>query len=577
MRGFGVAPAIVTDTLSLLTEIAVERAKAGAMRVLKKRFVEPLCGADNSENGGVRLKDLVSGAPDGRAFPRTCDVLESLRLEDLLASGKALLTAVRDDLRYSFAPALVQVTMEQKLKLPAGVAQAVLAIANAAIDRGSFDGIAAQAAIEAFGRTAWQHAMQSARIYIKQLEPEYLISFNGILDINCNIEKVKNNNESIVYKDSDINNCINSINEFINKLENNKYPEAINNLDINSPISKLIGNACRARLAVAVTKRCSGGGCSTAAIIDHLSSPSKTFLPDQDLPWSLCWTRDGKYRTGTKTTEEIGQVILQGLELIAPVVDGRGPERAKAAIRLVAKLISVASGDAPPRNLEAFTEIAVALVDEDYATALGRLVGLLKECTERGSDKWTKLSHLRKLSSLLGAVASYTSVYRATKDEAPEAARKARKQALESIIDGATDRTGREEEWVTSIGSNVGFSFTASNEWLGLDDFEPGIRVPLGIATEYLPSSRGLVGVRLGAQVADLGQFVHRGTDDKVEEIEWADFVAPGVEAGMLLGKSVNLSLHVSYAPSVPKTMDTDGVWRVGLSLGYYVPFFDLN
>lgn len=269
---------------------------------------------------------------------------------------------------------------------------------------------------------------------------------------------------------------------------------------------------------------------------------------------------------------KVTHVILQGLELIAPVVDERGPERAKAAIRLVASLASMANGNTATVSLQAFTEIAVALVDEDYATALGRLIGILRE--ESGKSD---LRPLRKLSALLGAVASYSSVYHATKDAAPEAARKARKQALESLIDGATDRAGREEEWITSIGSNVGFSFTATNRWQALDDFEPGVRVPLGITTEYLPGPQGMVGVRLGAQIADLGQFVRKGTDEKVDEIEWADFLSPGVEAGLLLGRSVNLCLHVSYAPTVPKSMDTDGVWRVGLSLGYYVPFFDLN
>jgi len=48
----------------------------------------------------------------------------------------------------------------------------------------------------------------------------------------------------------------------------------------------------------------------------------------------------------------------------------------------------------------------------------------------------------------------------------------------------------------------------------------------------------------------------------------------------------VNVSVHGSYAPSLryetedPDThMDTstDGVWRFGVSLGFYVSFFDLN
>jgi hypothetical protein len=102
------------------------------------------------------------------------------------------------------------------------------------------------------------------------------------------------------------------------------------------------------------------------------------------------------------------------------------------------------------------------------------------------------------------------------------------------------------------------------------------------------PDVDNACGWHLGLQVIDLGQFVATGPRGELQEPTWSTFIAPGVEAGrdFRLSKPssalFNVSVHATYAPALLEKTDdlgevTAGAWRVGISLGYYVPFFDLT
>jgi hypothetical protein len=569
LRGFGVAPELVTETLSLLTEIAVDRAKTGAMRLLLKNLVVPFCGDSDQGKKALALSALGLGKDEGAALPRTCGVLLSLRLDDILSSGRSLLASLRDDLRFTVAPALAE-----KLAESVGVSgeemEALLAILHTAIDRGGFDVLSAQAALDLASTQGFRQALLGG---LRRLPVADQTSLVAAAKLNC--------------PGGDCASVLPALVVGLMKAPNlTAVLKAL--IGSNAKLRDAVGNGCQVRLTVTAVKRCSRGGCTAASVGEMLGDPKLVFAVDTALPYSLCWTTADEYLAGSHAVEEWSQRALEGLRLVAPVVDGKGKDRAKAAVQLLAKLATLASGSKDVEGFSAFSEIAVALIDEDYGTALSRFVGLVElETGHLGGHK-----SLRKLARLIGAVATYASVYHATKDEDPKAARIARKQALSSIIDGATDRAGRGGDLITSIGSNVGISFTGSVGYDGGDDsnVEPGVRVPLGISLEWLPGGEdekaekrtGLgswLGLRLGAQLADLGQFVRRGDDEMLAEVRWGDFVSPGIEAGVLIGgasASFNVSLHAEYAPTL--SLDgSDGVWRYGISLGYYVPFFDLN
>lgn len=559
LRGFGVAPTFVTDTLSILAEIAMERAKSGALRLVKKRIVDPFC-SKNQEKPGVTLRRLRLGG-DELAFPRTCVLLDGLRLEDIMASGRALLNGLRDDLRYTIVPAAIA-------KLGGGGAagsllQSMMVVLNTAIDRGGFDGLEAQLLLDAVGN-------------FKDMAPTLDASMKQAL-----LDGLKNDSTALAN---------------VTTLADKPFGEWVLSAAESKPIvdevhkvpalRKLIAHACQARLAIAVIKRCSAGGCNVSQIAQELSAPESVFEVDDKLPFAVCWSNQ-RYLPLEGTSAKVQQFVVEGLKLLAPVADAQGKDRAKAAVRLTVQLAKLwRGGDSTAADrLDAFSETAIALIDEDYGTAITRALAILTAapCSQLPGE-------LTKMTQLLGAVAAYAAVYRSTKEEDPKAAHEARKKALLSIIDSATDRETREDDWITSLGSNVGLSATWSTPFR--DSWEPeiapSVRLPLALRAEWFPEhGEWWGGWHVAVQVADLGQFVRRDSDGELGDVHWADFVSPGIEVGYNLAglgdRALNVSLHLAYAPALEQAEvnamgnPKDGAWRFGVALSYYVPFFDFN
>jgi hypothetical protein len=249
--------------------------------------------------------------------------------------------------------------------------------------------------------------------------------------------------------------------------------------------------------------------------------------------------------------------------------------------RLTQQAAGCSSGDAPLarcRQIEAITELLVAIAEDDHTKALASATALVRQLVPRIPPELTKGAQL------IGSVVSYAEVYAASKGQDPKEARDARKKALEGLIDAATDRSGRGGAWVLSLGSNVGFSATRTAPRATIEDsWAPQLRVPLGLALDELPldsKSGWRVGFHTGITIGDLGQFAAIGKDGQVDDVRWNDFLSPGVEVGAIFGsptRAFNLSFHVEYAPALFPKDDKGGAVRFGLSLGYYIPFFDLN
>ena len=606
MRGFGVAPTFVTDTLSLLTEIAIDRAKAGAVQLLKKRLVAPFCGDDdNKAKLSLETLGLDSDEP---ALPRTCGVLESIRLEDLLSTGRPLLTALRDDVRFTIAPAAIKkLTTNETKRAALGLALNVL---NTAIDHGGFDGLQGQLVLgmlgslekvgpqlsgpivasingaisSAFANLQALGAAEAAKVGAKCTTDLACVQLAATkLGVGCS-SIADCQGKLVAAVKAKLATSVGSLSWLQDNVLDQVTPALVTAVHGNTTAKQLLGYGCQARLVVAVVKRCSRQSCAVSEITEMLAKPAEHFAPDTRMPGALCWSGSA-YLTPSGEVEKVTELVLEGMRLAAPVVDGRGRERAKAAIQLFVMLVQrweESAGASGSAYLTTFAELATALIDEDYGTALGRSVRLAEQFSTDAKVK----GPVAKLATLIGSVATYATVYRATKDDDTNAARAARKEALSSIIDSATDRTGREGEWITSLGSNVGLSATFVSRDAPLDDgkFDPALRVPFGVSVEWLPTQTNPeIGFRFGLQIADLGQFVREGSDDKLDDdIAWSDFISPGVEVGALLGflhPALNVSVHAAYAPSI-KFADgdaKDGAWRYGISVGYYVPFFDLN
>lgn len=599
VRGLGVAPEIITDTLALLAEIAIDRARAGALDVLRRRLVEPFCVNDATR---VTLKRLTLGDSGEVALPRTCELLRSLRLDDVLASGRPLLFALRDDLRFTIAPAVV-------VKLARGdvhverVLRGVVSIVNAAIDRGGFDVLQAQLALELV--TAVEHAGTAV---VAEVQDEFarqiatalgalpaadhatVVAIAGALGAPCAATPCSPGERDAAAKAlvATLSKGWRWTDVATRAKVSAVVVAAVRQAAGGDRLRSAIAYGCQARLVVTIVKRCSGGGCTAGDLSALIARPGDYFAKDTELPAALCWA-NGDYVAPPADIAALQRLVIDGLALVAPVVEGRGRERARAAVRLIAQFATRTAVDEDVDKVTAFADLAVAVIDEDYGTAFGRFLSLV----EAVAPPTPQHRVVRKFAQLIGAVASYAVVYRETKDSDPAEAREARKRALSSIIDAMTDRAERSDEKLVSIGSNVGLSYSVRNvdqDSTSDDPWQPAVRVPLGLRIEYL-RKRGAgggagVGGFVGLQLVDLGQFIRPDEDDELAAVEWADFLSLGAEAGIShawLGRELNLAVHASYGPSLRHSnSDTThpqgtGVWTVGVALGYYVPFIDLN
>jgi len=652
-RGAGVLSEGIGEVFSILAEIAVERARAGAMTLLKEQLVDPLCGNDDG-TGGVTLGAFkLDGL--GLALPRTCVLLASLRLEDILSSGKPLLESVRDDLRGTIVPAALR-TIAHGSAWGAS-AMTVLEIANRIVDRGSFalqdlqamfaifadlapmidraelvdpadedqlvaaihvatkraqaceaslgdvacarklvamalDSADLRAKLTAMGApisATLEHAIDRldaiATHFVATLAPQItalggtIVGCEGIGDATRCARALARRIRSAA-----------DLVELAGRLRLDAkalYPTLLTAViqpqlataTASSTLLRATSVACEARLAVAVLKVCSRQTCSDGSIAAMFDAPDTVFAEDTTGVAALCWANgkhlfaSGRYRS----------LVVDGLATLEAFRKNE-PPRPSALVQMFAKVtLDAANCDVPTvscRKLRGVLDLVSSLVDKNYAIALRDAAGLLREFAPMPVA-------FRKGSQLIGTVVAYADVIRDTKDQDPQAARAARKHALEGLIDAATDRTGRDAARIFSIGSNVGLSFTRNDPrgTATATSWDPALRIPLMVNFDWLNlfGSKHL-GWHAGLTLADLGQFAAVDADGNVDEVRWTSFLSPGIELGLLVGRQAhpfNITVHAEYAPAafphVENDRDVAGAWRVGVSVGYYVPFFDLN
>lgn len=204
-----------------------------------------------------------------------------------------------------------------------------------------------------------------------------------------------------------------------------------------------------------------------------------------------------------------------------------------------------------------------------------------------------------KVSILLTAIASYAGTYAKAEDATPEQLRATRTEALEAMIDAATVRSNRHGDFVWSLGIPVGF--IAGGQLLSGEakpaGMAPQLSIPFGVAVQMLPGRRFAAGKtendRLGAgfhvmlTAIDLGQYASYDPDGEINRPRWDSLFAPGAQLGLILGTPEHnfiVGADLRYAPtlfantgSVNLDGKTAGALRFGGSLSYYVSFFDFS
>lgn len=526
-RGFleSTVSAPIVEALSLLAEIAFERARAGALELVREKLIDPLCKQ-------LTLDKLNLGA--GAALPRTCGLLQRIDLGDLVGTGRSLLAALRDDLRFTVLPsALTAAASRVAAKAPhwKALVELGLDIVNRRLDGRSFAGTEFELALAVVDRLPWATSLKD----------------------------------------------------------------------------KALEGACGVRLAVGIVKLCTHRTCTVGDIAGMVSKPQDWFATEVDKGGfaAKCWTGDAY------TLPDAGQGMNKVVEMaVRALALWSSPDTADARTRLlqvtrwVLDVAQVASGDDRPKVAHALEDALVALIEEDYLRVAAAAFTIAKDlyCGVPRRKDCEVPKVLDGPLRLLGAVAAYARVD--TRDLDAAEARQARKEALESLIDEATSRHNRGGDWVVSVGSTVGYSFGAlqtyapSPSLTTLDDaeknweFNSGLRIPLGVHVQKLPSKACAVGFHSGLWLADLGHFLRDDAGGKEETVRWDDFVGIGAQVGFLFGTptaSFVLALEASWSPGLYQrtyeltgtgeieTGARSGALQLGAIIGFYVPFFDLN
>ncbi|WP_147451024.1 hypothetical protein [Corallococcus llansteffanensis] len=264
----------------------------------------------------------------------------------------------------------------------------------------------------------------------------------------------------------------------------------------------------------------------------------------------------------------------------APEVGGVAHKDAQALGLL--RAVSHAALDRDTNALIGAASRAVALVDADLTPAAQRGLRIVGSVLQYAETYYQPATVGQEGSSRVEAVTAADTV---------ETAHASRRRILESLTEEMTDRTGRDNDVLFSVGGSLrataGVRFV-SGEGRG-EEFEGPVSLPLGLGVQVPLSMKGGHGLHFEAGVVDLGRYVAI-RERTVDKFDAADALAPSLTAGYYWGQQYPFFLAVSgiYQPLFtsaevpaeegrPALPESVGAWSLTFNVGVYVPLFDLN
>lgn len=402
--------------------------------------------------------------------------------------------------------------------------------------------------------------------------------------------------------------------------------------DCKGPVNRA---GCAVQVAAAIVAQCSNsvGRCDAHSLTDMIRSPASFFSLGKS-----CEGLFTPYEGGLASDwKDVNQLITRGLDVVLPPKGTSPAQQLRTALDFIFDVAThlyseSVMGEAPSINAKLLAQMLPELrrlthgiIDQDAQGSLLAGVKLVELASQQTFDTpeyeskwgWQSGTHpsveredmqrmLRKLTQVIAAVGSYTQNYSTDAHLDPkqaEARREARKKALESLITQSTERSNRQGDIIVSLGANVGF-FGGGEYQVRPGEAAwtyPQLSLPMGVAIQKLPwgqdraggrrRERDVLGLHAQLSLIDLGQFLNFNKDSQLAEVNWTNFVTLGAQLGMLFpltrrarsSELLNVVFDVHYAPGLnyqagsATTTNQAGVFRFGLFLGYYVPFFDFN
>lgn len=241
------------------------------------------------------------------------------------------------------------------------------------------------------------------------------------------------------------------------------------------------------------------------------------------------------------------------------------------------ELVNAVSDEEPERAARAAASFLVKVIGDEESRC---------EKDDSCDSLYVSPEGVRRTFGVVNALLAYASSYRDAPEGSDATGRaelerlqtEERKEAMNQLIDAATDRSDRGGTWVVSLGTGVALSHGWFDPRQGSDRKGYGLSLPTGLAVEFLP--KHVLGFHAQAVAFDLSQYAVAPEGDDIEP-EATSAIFPGVRAGVLLGESDIagvLGAGIGYAPRARFTDGAEkGMLRVEVFAGVYVPFFDLN
>jgi hypothetical protein len=216
--------------------------------------------------------------------------------------------------------------------------------------------------------------------------------------------------------------------------------------------------------------------------------------------------------------------------------------------------------------LSAARYLLEAAIDRDANALISGLIGMKACGTSKPCEKGIRIA---------GTVLQYARTY---KNGDGETAHAERVKLLEDLSSDMTDRIGREDEFVWSLGGSLqlvgGYRAAFDNDHE--DAFWGPVALPLGLGLQHVGG-----GFHMQLNVFDLGQYLSWEAGPKVAEPEIEDALSPSLTVGYAWGTSFPafVAATAGYTPSYRPADDANrrGSVNFGATVGIYVPLLDIN
>lgn len=574
-RAFGgLSDQALGELFQVIAEVVVEKAKSKGLKLAQAKLVQLLC-EELASVPDIRKPDVKSPI-----FPRTCDSVRSVRLDDLAGAGRQLLQAIAQDV-------VIQAT--------------------------SF---------------ITENVGSTLRTYLKPtLAPNPLMekAFQELLTLSLETavdaaggkhERLKSSGQRVLVALAKVGQASFKQTEDWSK---GAPPEAVRAFSI----------------ALAILRDChESGRCDQARLdwmmqspalffkIDDLKAPALALPagwkgpPPSNAPGDLLAAALAKW-------PEARSFITTALKILSPPPDTTESDQLRAALGLVFDTLDLfAHGATGKLSASTFSTVTGVDLSDQFAMDVGAQLRLLRELfdaavaqdLQRLSTSGMRLvafslrrlsidsKYLQKFGQLAAAAGSYLVTYTSGREPSKEEIaerREARKAALSALIDAQTERSGRfgiTNGLVLSVGGSLGLlgaaQFESTGKYENRTRIQPSLTV--GFALDWHLSETGF-GLHFEAMPLNLGSYLALsdkpgdGTEDEavssVAEPTPGDAISPSLTLGMsYVVRSADLVTFLGitggYASKIGTT-DSDiksySGFYLGGTLGAYIPFFDFN